>query len=237
MAKADESMVTDQRKLPPSGSNRELWPQGEIINRHTVNRPPEKLRIWRPLVPLRTIWDMGSKQEFGWISPNRVLVAPGSSPIPGSYMMLSTSSQTNVSIYSENTSENTEALGQTEFAVCRNVWNFDNQVWSSRGMLDRDVRAERWSEVMRLEDTTLKVWCWGLRTLRNIFTKRNLSRKESVKEGEQDGGGAGGHEVQLSAQIYQEYIFRHRSACRTPAESRQEYMTSRKEFIEPQKTW
>ena len=85
---------------------------------------------------------------------------------------------------------------------------------------------------MRLEDTTLKDWCWGLRTLRNIHTKRNLSGKESVKEGEQDGGGVGGCEVQLSAQIHQEYIFRHRSACRTLAESGQEYLTRGKEYIE-----
>ena len=28
---------------------------------------------------------------------------------------------------------------------------------------------------------------------------------------------------------------RHRSACRTPAESRQEYLTSRKEYIDPSK--
>ena len=33
----------------------------------------------------------------------------------------------------------------------------------------------------------------------------------------------GGHGVHLSPQIHQEYIIRHRSACRTPAEGRQEY--------------
>ena len=32
------------------------------------------------------------------------------------------------------------------------------------------------------------------------------------------------------------YTFRHRRACRTPAESRQEYLTSRKEYIDPCKT-
>ena len=36
--------------------------------------------------------------------------------------------------------------------------------------------------------------------------------------------------------IHQEYTFRHRSACKTPAESRQEYLTSGKEYIEPRKT-
>ena len=40
----------------------------------------------------------------------------------------------------------------------------------------------------------------------------------------------------LSPQIHQEYTFRHRSACRTPAESGQEYPTSGKEYIEPRKT-
>ena len=43
-------------------------------------------------------------------------------------------------------------------------------------------------------------------------------------------------EEYISPQIHQEYTFRHRSACRTPAESRQEDLTSGKEFIEPHKT-
>ena len=42
--------------------------------------------------------------------------------------------------------------------------------------------------------------------------------------------------VHLSPRIHQEYTSRHRSACRTPAESGQEYLTSRKEYIEPRKT-
>ena len=54
--------------------------------------------------------------------------------------------------------------------------------------------------------------------------------------GEQDGGGVGGHGVHLSPQIHQEYTFRHRSACRTPAESGQEYLTSGKEYADPRKT-
>ena len=54
--------------------------------------------------------------------------------------------------------------------------------------------------------------------------------------GEQDGGGVGGRGVHLSPQIHQEYTFRHRGACRTPAESGQEYLTSGKEYIEPCKT-
>ena len=43
--------------------------------------------------------------------------------------------------------------------------------------------------------------------------------------GEQDGGGVGRCGVHLFPRIHEEYIFRHRSASRTPAESRQEYLT------------
>ena len=39
-----------------------------------------------------------------------------------------------------------------------------------------------------------------------------------------------------SPRTHEEYTFRHRSACRTPAESRQEDLTSRKEYMEPHKT-
>ena len=53
---------------------------------------------------------------------------------------------------------------------------------------------------------------------------------------EQDGRGVGGRGVHLSPWIHQEYTFRHRSACRTPAESGQEYLTSGKELIGPCKT-
>ena len=48
--------------------------------------------------------------------------------------------------------------------------------------------------------------------------------------------GVGGHSrIHLSPRIHLEYTFRHRSACRIPAESGQEYMTSRKECIDPRK--
>ena len=36
----------------------------------------------------------------------------------------------------------------------------------------------------------------------------------------------------ISPRIHQEHTFRHRSACRTPAESGQEDLTSGKEYIE-----
>ena len=53
---------------------------------------------------------------------------------------------------------------------------------------------------------------------------------------EQDDRGAGGHGVRRSPRTQQVYAFRHRSACRTPAESRQEYLTTGKEYIKPHKT-
>ena len=56
------------------------------------------------------------------------------------------------------------------------------------------------------------------------------------RHGEQDGGGVGGHGEQFSPWIHQEYIFRHRSAPRTPAESGKEYLNRGKEYIEPCKT-
>ena len=58
-----------------------------------------------------------------------------------------------------------------------------------------------------------------------------------MREGEQDDGGAGEHGVNLSPQTHQEYAFRQRSTCRTQADSRQEYLTSGKEYVEPHKTW
>ena len=50
---------------------------------------------------------------------------------------------------------------------------------------------------------------------------------------EQDDRGAGGHGVRRSPRIHQEYTFRHRSACRTPAESGQDYLTTEKEYTKP----
>ena len=35
----------------------------------------------------------------------------------------------------------------------------------------------------------------------------------------------------------QEYTFRNKRVCRIPAESRQEYLITGKEYIEPHKTW
>ena len=66
--------------------------------------------------------------------------------------------------------------------------------------------------------------------------KHDSNSNLKTTQREQDDGGVGGHGVHLSPQIHQEYTFRHRSACRTPAESGQEYLTSGKEYIEPCKT-
>ena len=60
--------------------------------------------------------------------------------------------------------------------------------------------------------------------------------KENWGFGEQDDRGIGGRGIHLSPQIHQEHTFRYRGAYRTPAESEQEYLTSRKEYIEPHKT-
>ena len=53
------------------------------------------------------------------------------------------------------------------------------------------------------------------------------------KHEEENGRGVGGHGVYLSPWIHQEYTFTPRSDCRPPAESRQEYLTTGKEYIEP----
>jgi len=63
---------------------------------------------------------------------------------------------------------------------------------------------------------------------------RHTEKQET--EGQQDGREVGGCGVHLSPRIHQEYTFRHRSACRIPAESGQEYLTRGKESIEPGKT-
>ena len=67
---------------------------------------------------------------------------------------------------------------------------------------------------------------------RNLMKKTfRVSRRE-----EQDGGGVAGCGVHLSTRIHQEHTFRHRSPCRTPAESGQEDLTSGKECVDPRKT-
>ena len=68
--------------------------------------------------------------------------------------------------------------------------------------------------------------------IHNLKLKRKVTNQNYMAT-EQDGGGVGGHGVHLSPGIHQEYTFTHRSACRTLAESRSEYLTSGKKYIEP----
>ena len=63
-----------------------------------------------------------------------------------------------------------------------------------------------------------------LETVLNQLQKYNL---------EQGGRGVGGCGIHLSPWIHQEYTFRHRTACTTPAENGQEYLTGGQEYIEP----
>ena len=56
----------------------------------------------------------------------------------------------------------------------------------------------------------------------------STKEKKKKKRGEQDGRGAGGCGVHLSPWIHQEYTFRHRGTCRTPAESGQEHLPREK---------
>ena len=74
------------------------------------------------------------------------------------------------------------------------------------------------------------LWFWGVCWKLYIF---KINHSKINEEGKQDGRGVGGHGVHLSPQVHQEHTFRHRSACRTPAESGQKYVTSGKEYVEP----
>ena len=64
----------------------------------------------------------------------------------------------------------------------------------------------------------------------------NLDSILKSRDREQDGREVGGCGLHLSHRIHQKNIFRHTSACRTPAESGQEDLTSRREYTEPCKT-
>ena len=73
--------------------------------------------------------------------------------------------------------------------------------------------------------------------MEEALEKLRVNGLKGKGEGFKDGGGVGGCGVHFSRQIHEEYTFRHRSACRIPAESRQEYLTSGKEYIDPCETW
>jgi len=80
-----------------------------------------------------------------------------------------------------------------------------------------------------------------VKTIQNLENKMEAQIKrletqiKKIHEEEQDGRRVGGHGVHLSPWIHQEYTFGYRSAYRTSAERRQEYLTSGKEYMEPQK--
>ena len=82
-------------------------------------------------------------------------------------------------------------------------------------------------EVMGLDAMILVLWMLSIKPA--FFSLLFHPYQEIL--GEQDGGGVGGYGAHLSPWIHQDYTFRHRSACRTPAESRQEYLSSTKECI------
>lgn len=85
-------------------------------------------------------------------------------------------SQTN--LYRENISENIETFGQTEFAVSKAIHVEMSGTLTIKSRAQEGCRVEIWEpkdEVIRLENTALKDWCWGgSRTLRNIYMKSNL---------------------------------------------------------------
>ena len=76
----------------------------------------------------------------------------------------------------------------------------------------------------------------GVFTPQKQENTKNHGFRNKKTRGKQDDRGVGGCGVHLSPWIHQEYTFKHRSACRTPAEHRQEDLISGKEYIEPRKT-
>ena len=86
--------------------------------------------------------------------------------------------------------------------------------------------------VMSIFERTLfwEKWRSTFWVLSIVVTWADVFWKVTVEE--QDGRWVGGWGVHLSLQIQQEYTFRHRSAYRTPAESRQEDWISGKEYKE-----
>ena len=62
------------------------------------------------------------------------------------------------------------------------------------------------------------------------FKDKWIGRREQVARG------VGGCGVHFCQRMHQQYALRHRSACRIPAESGQEYLTRGKEYREPCKT-
>ena len=83
--------------------------------------------------------------------------------------------------------------------------------------------------------TIKKAECWRTDAFKLWYWRRLLrvpwsSDSKKICLSEQDSREVGKSGVHLSPWIHQEYTFRHRSACRTPPESGQEYLTSGKKY-------
>ena len=97
-------------------------------------------------------------------------------------------------------------------------------------------KSKVWTMGITLVWLQERVFC-GLFWVSRVEQPFKIHGSKSCIYGEQDGRGVDRSGLHLSPQIHEEYTFRHRSGCRTSAESRQEYLTSGKEYIEPRKTW
>ena len=77
-------------------------------------------------------------------------------------------------------------------------------------------------------------WCKDQNSLlpEQLLKQLSVIASNLICSVEQDGIGVGGRGVHLSPWIHQDYPFRHRSACRKPAESGQEYLTRGKDYID-----
>ena len=100
-------------------------------------------------------------------------------------------------------------------------------IYTEETRIERDTCAPTFTEALF---TIARTWKQPRCPLADEWIRKLWYRRH------QDGGGGGGHGVHLSPRMHQEYTSRHRNECITPAESRQEYLTSRKEYIEPRKT-
>ena len=111
----------------------------------------------------------------------------------------------------------------------KNSSNYKHEKKQGTKDLQNSEKAIKWQQQI-LINSYFKV-----NELNSLIRRHNsqmdfLKQIEKEKSGEQDGGGVGGRGACLSPWIHQEYNFRHRSACRTPAESGQEYLTSGKKY-------
>ena len=122
--------------------------------------------------------------------------------------------------------------GLWELVIDREAWSAAiHVVTKSRTWLSNWTELN-WCHFSRLPISVLIYNIWF-----SLFDFMPLKCKhQRMQKIEQDGRGVSGCGIHLSPQIHQEYTFRYRGEGRTPAESEQEYLSSRKECIEPCKT-